>query len=163
MYVSLPVLQWCVHVYMCVVRFSVHFVQIWSSDLCIWMGRRVGFAFPVIQPLSKVSAEFCCCCWQRLRQIKFEKKSISNSFTLSLLGTPPRGKRRVWFADEILTNQQSESAPTTPVRGPSFSPLMRRVLGGPVKSPVGSPQIRRTLRPHGTTISVGSPKQYCFR
>ncbi|GAA6235015.1 zinc finger FYVE domain-containing protein 9-like isoform X1 [Lates japonicus] len=67
--------------------------------------------------------------------------------------TPPRGKRRVWFADEILTNKQSESAPTTPVRGPTFSPLMRRALGGPVKSPVGSPQIRRTLRPHGTSIN----------
>ncbi|XP_069006405.1 zinc finger FYVE domain-containing protein 9 isoform X2 [Embiotoca jacksoni] len=67
--------------------------------------------------------------------------------------TPPRGKRRVWFAEDILTSKQSESAPTTPVRGPTFSPLMRRALGGPVKSPVGSPQIRRTSRPHGTTIS----------
>ncbi|XP_028260669.1 zinc finger FYVE domain-containing protein 9 [Parambassis ranga] len=65
--------------------------------------------------------------------------------------TPPRGKRRVWFADEILTNNQSESAPTTPVRGPTFSPLMRRAMGGPVRSPVGSPQIRRTSRQQGTT------------
>uniref|UniRef100_A0A671V1Y1 Zinc finger, FYVE domain containing 9b n=1 Tax=Sparus aurata TaxID=8175 RepID=A0A671V1Y1_SPAAU len=48
-----------------------------------------------------------------------------------LFWTPPRGKRRVWFADEIL-NKQSESAPTTPVRG--------------------------ALRPHGTNINVGSPK-----
>ncbi|XP_063322854.1 zinc finger FYVE domain-containing protein 9 isoform X2 [Pelmatolapia mariae] len=64
----------------------------------------------------------------------------------------PKGKRKVWFADEILTNKHSESAPTTPIRGPAFSPLMSRVLGGPVKSPVGSPQIRRTLRPHGTMI-----------
>ncbi|XP_008297701.1 zinc finger FYVE domain-containing protein 9 [Stegastes partitus] len=67
--------------------------------------------------------------------------------------TPPRGKRRVWFADEILANKQSESAPTTPVRGPSFSPLMRRALGGPARSPVGSPQLRRSSRPHGTSIS----------
>ncbi|XP_029988672.1 zinc finger FYVE domain-containing protein 9 isoform X2 [Sphaeramia orbicularis] len=67
--------------------------------------------------------------------------------------TPPRGKRRVWFADEILTNKQSESAPTTPVRGPTFSPLMRRALGGPVKSPVGSPQFRRALRPHGSAAN----------
>ncbi|XP_035509552.1 zinc finger FYVE domain-containing protein 9 [Morone saxatilis] len=66
--------------------------------------------------------------------------------------TPPRGKRRVWFADEFL-NKQSESAPTTPVRGPTFSPLMRRALGGPGKSPVGSPQIRRALQPHGTNIN----------
>ncbi|XP_034439457.1 zinc finger FYVE domain-containing protein 9 isoform X1 [Hippoglossus hippoglossus] len=67
--------------------------------------------------------------------------------------TPPRGKRRVWFADEILTNKRSESAPTTPVRGPTFSPLTRRALGEPVKSPVGSPQIRRATRPDGTSIS----------
>uniref|UniRef100_A0A1A8FH41 FYVE-type domain-containing protein n=1 Tax=Nothobranchius korthausae TaxID=1143690 RepID=A0A1A8FH41_9TELE len=66
--------------------------------------------------------------------------------------TPPGGRRKVWFADEILTNQQSESAPTSPVRGPSFSPLMRRALGEPDKSPVGSPQIRRTSRSHRTTI-----------
>ncbi|XP_040896312.1 zinc finger FYVE domain-containing protein 9 [Toxotes jaculatrix] len=67
--------------------------------------------------------------------------------------TPPRGKRRVWFADEILTNKQSESAPTTPVRGATFSPLTRRALGGAVKNPVGSPQIGRSSRPHGTSIS----------
>ncbi|XP_033936350.1 zinc finger FYVE domain-containing protein 9 isoform X1 [Pseudochaenichthys georgianus] len=65
--------------------------------------------------------------------------------------TSPRGKRRVWFADEILPLKQSESAPTTPVRG--FSPLMRRALGGPSRSPGGSPQIRRALRPHGTNIN----------
>lgn len=64
--------------------------------------------------------------------------------------TPPRRKRRVWFADDILTDQQSESAPTTPVREPTFSPLMRRALGGPAESPVGSPQMRRSMRPHGT-------------
>ncbi|KAF7659674.1 hypothetical protein LDENG_00294410 [Lucifuga dentata] len=39
--------------------------------------------------------------------------------------TPPRGKRRVWFADEILNNKQ----------GPTFSPLTRRATGGPIKSP----------------------------
>ncbi|KAF3834888.1 hypothetical protein F7725_027446 [Dissostichus mawsoni] len=65
--------------------------------------------------------------------------------------TSPRGKRRVWFADETLPLKQSESAPTTPVRG--FSPLMRRALGGPSRSPGGSPQIRRALRPHGTNIN----------
>ncbi|KAM7388351.1 hypothetical protein PAMP_024529 [Pampus punctatissimus] len=67
--------------------------------------------------------------------------------------TPPRGKRRVWFADEFLTNKQSESAPTTPVRGPAFSPLTRRSLGGSVKISGGSPQIRRALRSHGTSIN----------
>uniref|UniRef100_UPI003AAFD850 zinc finger FYVE domain-containing protein 9 n=1 Tax=Centroberyx gerrardi TaxID=166262 RepID=UPI003AAFD850 len=68
-------------------------------------------------------------------------------------GTPPRGKRRVWFADDILSTKQSESAPTTPVRGPSFSPLMRRALGGPIRSPVGSPQFRRASRPQETAIN----------
>uniref|UniRef100_G3PDW3 Zinc finger, FYVE domain containing 9b n=1 Tax=Gasterosteus aculeatus aculeatus TaxID=481459 RepID=G3PDW3_GASAC len=33
-----------------------------------------------------------------------------------------------WFADDILPSGQSESAPTSPVRG--ASPLMRRALGG---------------------------------
>ncbi|KAK2907780.1 zinc finger FYVE domain-containing protein 9 isoform X1 [Channa argus] len=67
--------------------------------------------------------------------------------------TPPREKRRVWFADEIFTDKQSESTPTTPVRESTFSPLMRRVMGAPSKSPAGSPQIRRAVRPHGTTIN----------
>ncbi|XP_062279502.1 zinc finger FYVE domain-containing protein 9 [Scomber scombrus] len=67
--------------------------------------------------------------------------------------TPPRGKRRVWFADEFLANKQSESAPTTPIRGPAFSPLTRRALGGSVRIPGGSPQIRRASRPHGTSIN----------
>ncbi|KAF6726407.1 Zinc finger FYVE domain-containing protein 9 [Oryzias melastigma] len=62
--------------------------------------------------------------------------------------TPPKSQRKVWFADEILTTQQSESAPTTPARGPVFSPL-RRTLG----EPVGSPQTRRTSRPQRTTAS----------
>lgn len=61
----------------------------------------------------------------------------------------------MWFADEILTGQQSESAPATPVRGLTFSPLMRRDLGEPARSPASSPQIRRTLKPHRTTINVG--------
>lgn len=85
-------------------------------------------------------------------------KSCRNHSCILSSGMSPKGKRRVWFADEILTNKHSESAPTTPVREPAFSPLMSRVLGGPVKSPVGSPQIRRTFRPHGTMIGVGSPK-----
>uniref|UniRef100_G3PDW7 Zinc finger, FYVE domain containing 9b n=1 Tax=Gasterosteus aculeatus aculeatus TaxID=481459 RepID=G3PDW7_GASAC len=62
--------------------------------------------------------------------------------------TPPRGRRRVWFADDILPSGQSESAPTSPVRG--ASPLMRRALGGLVGSPVSSPQTRRASRPHRT-------------
>lgn len=74
-----------------------------------------------------------------------------------LSGTPPRGRRRVWFADDILANKKSESAPTSPVRGSAYSPLSTRALGRPVKGPGGSPQLRRASRPHGRTINVGSP------
>uniref|UniRef100_A0A3B3VTQ8 Zinc finger FYVE domain-containing protein 9-like n=1 Tax=Poecilia latipinna TaxID=48699 RepID=A0A3B3VTQ8_9TELE len=68
-----------------------------------------------------------------------ELDMLYQSVMSSPSGTPPRGKRRVWFADEILTGQQSESAPATPVRGLTFSPLMRRELGEPGRSPAGSP------------------------
>lgn len=76
---------------------------------------------------------------------------------ISLSGTPPRGKRRVWFADEIL-NRRSESAPGSPVGGPPFSPLVTRDGDGQGKSPAASPQIRRALRPHRTAVNVGSEK-----
>ncbi|KAG7283625.1 hypothetical protein CRUP_020398, partial [Coryphaenoides rupestris] len=67
--------------------------------------------------------------------------------------SPPRGRRRVWFADEILSRRRSESAPTTPVREPAFSPLTRRALGGPTGSPLVSPQTRRSQRPQETAIN----------
>ena len=79
-------------------------------------------------------------------------------------GSPPRGRRRVWFADEILSRRRSESAPTTPVRDPTFSPLMRRAPGGPVRSPAGSPQTRRrSQRPQETAINVGRPCAKSYR
>ncbi|KAK5870158.1 hypothetical protein PBY51_024814 [Eleginops maclovinus] len=98
---------------------------------------------------------FCAVCSNvkfRLTHLDGKEGRVCVSCHSTLLKrTPPRGKRRVWFADEILPIKQSESAPTTPVRG--FSPLMRRALGGPSRSPVGSPQIRRALRPNGTNIN----------
>lgn len=87
-----------------------------------------------------------------------KKKNTEVTPTWSPSGTPPGGKRKVCFADEILANQQSESAPTTPVRGPSLSPLMRRALEEPDKSPVGTPQVRRSSRTHRSMISVGLPQ-----
>ncbi|XP_023263752.1 zinc finger FYVE domain-containing protein 9-like isoform X1 [Seriola lalandi dorsalis] len=103
---------------------------------------------------GKVFCSLCSSLKFRLTHLDGKEGRVCVSCHSTLIKrTPPRGKRRVWFADEILANKQSESAPTTPVRGPSFSPLMRRALGGTVKSPVGSPQIRRTLRPHGTSIN----------
>uniref|UniRef100_A0A8C8HXS5 FYVE-type domain-containing protein n=1 Tax=Oncorhynchus tshawytscha TaxID=74940 RepID=A0A8C8HXS5_ONCTS len=51
------------------------------------------------------------------------------------LGTPPRGRRKVWFADEILSNEKSDSAPCTPIRGPTFSPLLlRRSIAATIRS-----------------------------
>ncbi|XP_030582958.1 zinc finger FYVE domain-containing protein 9 [Archocentrus centrarchus] len=103
---------------------------------------------------GKVFCALCSSLKFRLTHLDGKEGRVCVSCHSTLIKrTSPRGKRRVWFADEILTDQHSESAPTTPVRGPEFSPLMSRMLGGPVKSPAGSPQIRRTLRPHGTMIS----------
>ncbi|CDQ65354.1 unnamed protein product [Oncorhynchus mykiss] len=68
-------------------------------------------------------------------------------------GTPPRGRRRVWFADEILSNEKSDSAPCTPIRGPTFSPLLlRRSIAATIRSATGSPQTSRR-----TPIAQGPP------
>uniref|UniRef100_A0A3P9HW80 Zinc finger, FYVE domain containing 9b n=1 Tax=Oryzias latipes TaxID=8090 RepID=A0A3P9HW80_ORYLA len=77
--------------------------------------------------------------------------------TLFSTGTPPKSQRKVWFADETLASQQSESAPTTPARGPALSPL-RRALGDPVKSPVSSPQTRRTSKDQREYKSIQKTK-----
>uniref|UniRef100_A0A6Q2YAJ1 FYVE-type domain-containing protein n=1 Tax=Esox lucius TaxID=8010 RepID=A0A6Q2YAJ1_ESOLU len=67
-----------------------------------------------------------------------------HAFSLFSLGTPPRGRRRVWFADEIPSNDKSDSAPCTPIRGPTFSPLLlRRSIAATIRSATGSPQISR--------------------
>lgn len=78
---------------------------------------------------------------------------------LPLPGTPPRGKRRVWFADEIL-NRRSESAPGSPVGGSPFSPVVSRDGDGDGQggSPAASPRIRRAPPPHRTAVNVGSEK-----
>ncbi|XP_014071394.2 zinc finger FYVE domain-containing protein 9 isoform X1 [Salmo salar] len=58
--------------------------------------------------------------------------------------TPPRGRRKVWFADEILSNEKSDSAPCTPIRGPTFSPLLlRRSIAATIRNATGSPQTSR--------------------
>lgn len=121
------------------------------------MARRDEYVFPVIQPSSKVSTDFFFSFCSVVLFVCFLDGKIAKNSHIFSSGTPPRGKRRVWFADEIL-NKQSESAPTTPVRGHTLSPLMTRALGRQVKSPAGSPQIRRALRPHGTNVNVGPPK-----
>ncbi|KAM7410084.1 hypothetical protein PAMA_001503 [Pampus argenteus] len=103
---------------------------------------------------GKVFCALCSSLKFRLTHLDGKEGRVCVSCHSTLIKrTPPRGKRRVWFADEFLNNKQSESAPTTPVRGPAFSPLTRRSLGGSVKISGGSPQIRRALKPHGTSIN----------
>ncbi|MED6272972.1 hypothetical protein CHARACLAT_002070 [Characodon lateralis] len=100
---------------------------------------------------------FCALCTNlkfRLTHLDGKEGRVCVSCHSTLIKrTPPRGNRRVWFADEILSGQRSESAPTTPVRGLTFSPLMSRAMGETARSPAGSPQIRRTLKPHRATIN----------
>ncbi|XP_077573729.1 zinc finger FYVE domain-containing protein 9 [Stigmatopora nigra] len=75
--------------------------------------------------------------------------------------TSPRGRRRVWFADELLIQKQSESAPATPVRGTALPPSGSRAVGtGPAKSPGGSPQLKRASRPHGSANEACAPPSW---
>ncbi|XP_047443867.1 zinc finger FYVE domain-containing protein 9 [Mugil cephalus] len=105
---------------------------------------------------GKVFCALCSSLKFRLTHLDGKEGRVCVSCHSTLIKTtPPRGKRRVWFADEILANKQSESAPTTPVREPTFSPLTRRALGGHVKSHGGSPQIRRASRAQGATNGGG--------
>ncbi|CAL8348216.1 unnamed protein product [Gadus morhua 'NCC'] len=101
---------------------------------------------------------FCAVCSNlkfRLTHLDGKEGRVCISCHSSLVKrSPPRGRRRVWFADEILSRRRSESAPTTPVREPTFSPLMRRAPGGPIRSPAASPQSRRrSQRPQETAIN----------
>ncbi|XP_054458985.1 zinc finger FYVE domain-containing protein 9 [Anoplopoma fimbria] len=78
---------------------------------------------------GKIFCSLCSSLKFRLTHLDGKEGRVCISCHSTLIKrTPPRGKRRVWFADDILPKKQSESAPTTPVRG--FSPLMRRALGG---------------------------------
>ncbi|KAM9848932.1 zinc finger FYVE domain-containing protein 9 [Aulostomus maculatus] len=89
---------------------------------------------------GKVFCALCSSLKFRLTHLEGKEGRVCVSCHSTLIkGTPPSGKRRVWFADEILINKQSESAPTTPVRRPTFW------------SPASSPQIRRAGSPHGMT------------
>ncbi|XP_058494435.1 zinc finger FYVE domain-containing protein 9 [Solea solea] len=102
---------------------------------------------------GKVFCALCSSLKFRLTHLDGKEGRVCVSCHSTLIKrTPPRGKRRVWFAEDFAS-KQSESAPTTPAREPVFSPLMRQVLGESAKSPVGSPQIRRSSRPVGTSIS----------
>ncbi|XP_024921493.1 zinc finger FYVE domain-containing protein 9 isoform X1 [Cynoglossus semilaevis] len=100
---------------------------------------------------GKVFCALCSSLKFRLTHLDGKEGRVCVSCHSALIKrTPPRGRRRVWFADDVA-QKQSESAPTTPVRGPTFSPLMRHALGDRVKS--SSPQIRRSSRPEGTSTS----------
>ncbi|XP_034036695.1 zinc finger FYVE domain-containing protein 9 [Thalassophryne amazonica] len=103
---------------------------------------------------------FCALCSNlkfRLTHLDGKEGRVCVSCHSTLIkSTPPKDKRRVWFADEFLTNKHSESAPTTPVRGAAFSPAMRRAPCGTHKCPAGSPQIRMAFRQHGQTANEAS-------
>ncbi|KAI3368835.1 hypothetical protein L3Q82_025815 [Scortum barcoo] len=63
---------------------------------------------------GKVFCALCSSLKFRLTHLDGKEGRVCISCHSTLIKrTPPRGKRRVWFADEIL-NKQSESAPTTP-------------------------------------------------
>ncbi|XP_053733692.1 zinc finger FYVE domain-containing protein 9 isoform X1 [Synchiropus splendidus] len=120
---------------------------------------------------GKVFCALCSSLKFRLTHLDGKEGRVCVSCHSTLIKrTPPRGRRRVWFADDILTHQQqSESAPTTPTREPAFSPLMTPASGRPVRGSGGSPLIHRAARSHrmattvarcpyswGTTAVVGS-------
>ncbi|XP_057697828.1 zinc finger FYVE domain-containing protein 9 [Corythoichthys intestinalis] len=100
---------------------------------------------------GKVFCALCSGLKFRLSHLDGKEGRVCVSCHSTLIkSTSPRVRRRVWFADELLIQKQSESAPATPVRGPALPPLRSRAArSGTVKSPGGSPQLRRASRPHG--------------
>nr|XP_020505715.1 zinc finger FYVE domain-containing protein 9-like isoform X2 [Labrus bergylta] len=131
-----------------------------QAEVCMKCG--VKFTFTKRRHHCRACGKvFCAVCSNlkfRLLHLDGKEGRVCVSCHSALIrSTPPRGKRKVWFADDILPSKQSESAPTTPTRGPTFSPLMRRALGGAVRSPVSSPQLRRASRPRGTNINACGP------
>nr|XP_057929818.1 zinc finger FYVE domain-containing protein 9 [Doryrhamphus excisus] len=108
---------------------------------------------------GKVFCALCSGLKFRLTHLDGKEGRVCVSCHSTLIkSTSPRGKRRVWFADEVLVDKQSDSAPTTPVRGPTSSPLMSRVPRRTAKSPGGSPQLRRAPKPHGGTDEACGPR-----
>ncbi|KAK7888908.1 hypothetical protein WMY93_024468 [Mugilogobius chulae] len=117
---------------------------VWVPDAQAQVCMRCGVRFTFTKRRHHCRAcgkVFCALCSNlkfKLTHLDGKEGRVCVACHLTLLNrTPSKGKRRVWFADEMLSSKHSESAPTTPVRGPMFSPLMRRALG-PVKSPVSS-------------------------
>uniref|UniRef100_A0A3P9L5Y2 Zinc finger, FYVE domain containing 9b n=1 Tax=Oryzias latipes TaxID=8090 RepID=A0A3P9L5Y2_ORYLA len=84
---------------------------------------------------GKVFCALCSSLKFRLTHLDGKEGRVCDSCHSTLIKrTPPKSQKKVWFADGTLASQQSESAPTSPARGPALSPL-RRALGDPVKSP----------------------------
>ncbi|XP_077440360.1 zinc finger FYVE domain-containing protein 9 [Vanacampus margaritifer] len=111
---------------------------------------------------GKVFCALCSGLKFRLTHLDGKEGRVCVSCHSSLIkSTSPRGKRRVWFADKLLIDKQSESAPATPVRGHAFSPSVSRAARcGMAKGPAGSPQLRRASRPHGGANEACAPRNW---
>ncbi|XP_061539259.1 zinc finger FYVE domain-containing protein 9 [Phycodurus eques] len=111
---------------------------------------------------GKVFCALCSGLKFRLTHLDGKEGRVCVSCHSTLIkSTSPRGKRRVWFADELLIDKQSESAPTTPVRGHAFSPLVSRApQSETAKGPGGSPQRSRASRPHGGANEACAPRSW---
>ncbi|XP_077389630.1 zinc finger FYVE domain-containing protein 9 [Festucalex cinctus] len=111
---------------------------------------------------GKVFCALCSGLKFRLTHLDGKEGRVCVSCHSTLIkSTSPRGKRRVWFADELLIDKQSESAPATPVRGHAFSPSVSRVMqSGMAKGAAGSPQLRRASRPHGGANEACAPRSW---
>ncbi|KAM9796838.1 zinc finger FYVE domain-containing protein 9 isoform 3-T3 [Syngnathus typhle] len=106
---------------------------------------------------GKVFCALCSGLKFRLTHLDGKEGRVCVSCHSTLIkSTSPRSKRRVWFADELLIDKQSESAPATPVRGHGFSPSMSRAA----PSGAGSPQPRRASRPHGGANEASAPRSW---
>ncbi|XP_019752829.1 zinc finger FYVE domain-containing protein 9 isoform X2 [Hippocampus comes] len=141
---------------------------VWIPDaealLCMKCG--VKFTFTKrrhhCRACGKVFCALCSGLKFRLTHLDGKEGRVCVSCHATLIkSTSPRGKRRVWFADELHVDKQSESAPTTPVGGHAFSPSVSRAArNGMAKGPAGSPQLRRASRPQGGANEACAPRRW---
>ncbi|XP_051930214.1 zinc finger FYVE domain-containing protein 9 [Hippocampus zosterae] len=138
---------------------------VWIPDaealLCMKCG--VKFTFTKrrhhCRACGKVFCALCSGLKFRLTHLDGKEGRVCVSCHATLIkSTSPRGKRRVWFADELHVDERSE---TTPVGGHAFSPSVSRAArNGTAKGPAGSPQLRRASRPQGGADEACAPRRW---